>query len=40
MNSVTGEELPGFIYDIGGAFASEAATDAGKSIIKKQESGK
>ncbi|MEM6160097.1 VENN motif pre-toxin domain-containing protein [Erwinia sp. P6884] len=40
VNSVTGKELPGFIYDIGGAFASEASTDAGKSIIKKQESGK
>ena len=36
VNSVTGKELPGFIYDIGGAFASEASTDAGKSIIKKQ----
>ncbi|WP_414147404.1 adhesin [Erwinia sp. BNK-24-b] len=40
VNSVTGKELPGFIYDVGSAFASEAATDASKSIIKKQESEK
>ncbi|WP_051937093.1 VENN motif pre-toxin domain-containing protein [Erwinia sp. 9145] len=40
VNSVPGKELPGFIYDIRGAFASEAATDAGKSIIKKQEGDK
>jgi len=40
VNSVIGKELPGFIYDVGGAFASEAATDAGKSIIKKRESEK
>ncbi|WP_349290193.1 MULTISPECIES: adhesin [unclassified Tatumella] len=36
VNSVIGKESPGFIYDVGGAFASEATTDAGKSIIKKQ----
>ena len=36
VNSVTRKELPGFIYDIGGAFASEAATDAGKSITKSR----
>lgn len=40
VNSVIGKELPGFIYDIGGAFASEAATDVGKSVIKKQEGEK
>ncbi len=40
VNSVTGKELPGIVYDIGGIFASEAATDVGKSIIKNQESGK
>ncbi|UWS30009.1 adhesin [Erwinia pyrifoliae] len=40
VNSVIGKELPGFIYDIGGAFASEAATDAGKSIINEKENGK
>ena len=40
VNSVIGKELPGFIYDVGGAFATEAATDAGKSIIKKRENEK
>lgn len=40
VSSVTGKELPGLIYDIGGAFTYEATNDASKGIIKKQESGK
>lgn len=40
VNSIIGKELPGFIYDVGGAFASEAATDASKDILTKQVSEK
>ena len=32
---IIGKELPGFIYDVGSAFTSEAVTDEGKIFIKK-----
>lgn len=40
VNSIIGKELPGFIYDVSGAFASEAATDASKDALKKRDSEK
>ncbi|NIY48081.1 VENN motif pre-toxin domain-containing protein [Cedecea colo] len=33
--SITGKELPEFIYDIGGAFVSETATEVRKNITQK-----
>lgn len=40
VNSVTGKELPGFIYDIGGAYISEQVNDIGKEISKNKEGEK
>ncbi|MBK0003574.1 hemagglutinin repeat-containing protein [Erwinia sp. S38] len=40
VNSLVGKELPGFIYDIGGAFIYESVNDASKDILKKQEDDK
>lgn len=37
VNSVTGKEIPGFVYDIGGAYISEQVNDFGKELAKKKE---
>ncbi|WP_255209550.1 adhesin [Edwardsiella hoshinae] len=37
VNSLTGKEVPGFVYDIGGAYISEQVNDIGKEMSKKKE---
>nr|WP_283163560.1 VENN motif pre-toxin domain-containing protein [Brenneria tiliae] len=40
INSVTGKDLPGFVYDVGGAFVSETVSDVSKDALKIKESKK
>ncbi|EHD21342.1 filamentous hemagglutinin family outer membrane protein [Brenneria sp. EniD312] len=40
INSIIGKDLPGFVYDVGGAFVSETVNDVSKDALKIKESKK